>query len=155
MVLSGTQPFRGPTLQTQIEHCDFVFEGRCDWNRMPMAKDLVSKMIVKDPKRRLSADEVMAHPWLKDHKVIAKAKSLMGARLLFPPKLMITIPENLAADNNLAKRDSPTNDSEESNPNVDSDNNEKSGKGQPEPIVTSPARKKTKRVQLENGEIPL
>ena len=160
MILSGTQPFRGPAedLIKQIKKAEFVFGG-CDWNRMPKAKDLVSKMIVKDPNRRLSANEVLAHPWLQDQKIIVKAKSLMGARLLFPPKVMIKLPEKQAVGNSLAKREweSPPNDSEDSNPiaDVDYENNEKSRNGQPKPIVASPPRKKTKRVKVENREIQI
>ena len=44
VILSGTQPFRGAAadLIKQITKAEFVFGG-CDWNRMPKAKDLVSK----------------------------------------------------------------------------------------------------------------
>jgi aurora kinase len=31
------------------------------------ARDLISKLLVKDPKRRLSLDSVLSHPWILKH----------------------------------------------------------------------------------------
>ena len=39
------------------------------------AKDLVAKLLVVDPKKRLSAEQVLAHPWMRQD------ESLLGDRL--------------------------------------------------------------------------
>ena len=33
------------------------------------ARDLISKLLVKDPKKRLGLDSVLTHPWIKAHLV--------------------------------------------------------------------------------------
>ena len=119
---------------------------------MPLAKDLISKMLVIDPERRLSANQVMNHAWLDDKVAIMKAKSLMGSRLTFPDEFTVTMPANQVVDNSLKP---PSNDSKNSNPIMDLCINERLGTGQPDAIVSSPPRKKKKLVQLANGEIPL
>ena len=32
-----------------------------------MAKDLITKLLRKDPKKRLKLKEVLRHPWMKDN----------------------------------------------------------------------------------------
>ena len=32
-----------------------------------LAKDLVKKMLTADPKRRITADEILKHPWLVEN----------------------------------------------------------------------------------------
>jgi Protein kinase domain. len=39
-----------------VEHMAF------DINRI--AKDLIKKLLVPDPKKRLNADEILSHPWI-------------------------------------------------------------------------------------------
>ena len=34
-------------------------------NVSPEGKDFVSKLLVKDPKKRLTPNEMMAHPWME------------------------------------------------------------------------------------------
>jgi len=38
------------------------------WSKVTKnAKDLISKMLEKDPFKRISADEALNHPWIKDN----------------------------------------------------------------------------------------
>jgi len=47
-----------------VEHCIYSFQGP-SWRRISEnAKDLISRMLVVDPSDRLSAAEVLSHPWL-------------------------------------------------------------------------------------------
>ena len=34
-----------------------------------MAKDLVRRLLEKDPKKRMTADECLEHPWIKVNKI--------------------------------------------------------------------------------------
>ena len=37
-----------------------------EWREISLeAKDLISKLLVKDPRKRLSAEQVLEHPWVK------------------------------------------------------------------------------------------
>ena len=40
-----------------------VFDLPCWENVTPMAKDLIVRLLAKDPKQRISLDGAMAHPW--------------------------------------------------------------------------------------------
>jgi len=151
-VLSGKPAFYGENQRWNILQAKYDFAGGCDWDSMPLAKDLITKMLVIDPKRRLSANQVMKHPWLNDKEAIMKAKSLMGSRFTLPNELTVTMPANQVVDNSLKP---PSKDSKNSNPIINLCINERLGTGQPEAIVSSPPRKKKKLVQLANGEIPL
>jgi len=65
--LSGRSPFVGPDRKTVLilnKRCEIVFRGR-HWNNKSInAKDLVKKMMDPDPNRRLSAKQVLEHPWV-------------------------------------------------------------------------------------------
>ncbi|KAA0200300.1 hypothetical protein HAZT_HAZT010289 [Hyalella azteca] len=48
-----------------IQEGNFSFPEQ-DWDKVdPLAKDLVRKLLVKDPKQRLSAQMILDHPWIK------------------------------------------------------------------------------------------
>lgn len=48
-----------------IQDGNFNFPEK-DWAKVdPLAKDLVSKLLVKNPKQRLSAQMILDHPWVK------------------------------------------------------------------------------------------
>lgn len=52
-------------LFSNIQDGNFDFPTK-DWGNVdPLAKDLVSKLLVKDPKQRLSAQMILDHPWIK------------------------------------------------------------------------------------------
>ncbi|XP_010543629.1 PREDICTED: calcium-dependent protein kinase 1-like [Tarenaya hassleriana] len=68
ILLSGVPPFWAETEQGIFEQ---VLHGDLDFTSDPWpsisesAKDLVRKMLVRDPKRRLTAYQVLCHPWVQ------------------------------------------------------------------------------------------
>ncbi|XP_010558242.1 PREDICTED: calcium-dependent protein kinase 1-like isoform X2 [Tarenaya hassleriana] len=68
VLLSGVPPFWGETEQgifEQILHGDVDFTSDPWPSISESAKDLVRKMLVRDPNRRLTAHQVLCHPWVK------------------------------------------------------------------------------------------
>ncbi|XVF07495.1 hypothetical protein REPUB_Repub06bG0143900 [Reevesia pubescens] len=69
ILLSGVPPFWG---ENEQEIFDEVLHGDLDFTSDPWpsisesAKDLVSKMLVRDAKKRITAYEVLRHPWVQD-----------------------------------------------------------------------------------------
>ncbi|XP_076950645.1 calcium-dependent protein kinase 1-like isoform X1 [Bidens hawaiensis] len=69
ILLSGVPPFWGETEQSIF---DSVLRGNLDFVSDPWpsisssAKDLVKKMLQSDPKQRLTAVEVLNHPWMRE-----------------------------------------------------------------------------------------
>ncbi|KAK3228559.1 hypothetical protein Dsin_000440 [Dipteronia sinensis] len=68
ILLSGVPPFWAETEQGIFEQ---VLHGDLDFSSDPWpsisesAKDLVRRMLARDPKRRLTAHEVLCHPWVQ------------------------------------------------------------------------------------------
>ncbi|KAJ9685041.1 hypothetical protein PVL29_017181 [Vitis rotundifolia] len=68
ILLSGVPPFWAETEQGIFEQ---VLHGDLDFSTDPWpsisesAKDLVRRMLVRDPRRRLTAHEVLCHPWVQ------------------------------------------------------------------------------------------
>ncbi|KAJ8574165.1 hypothetical protein K7X08_025970 [Anisodus acutangulus] len=68
ILLSGVPPFWG---ESEQEIFDEVLYGDIDFELDPWpkisqgAKDLVRRMLVRDPKKRLTAHEVLCHPWVQ------------------------------------------------------------------------------------------
>ncbi|KAG7554128.1 Protein kinase domain [Arabidopsis suecica] len=68
ILLSGVPPFWAETEQGIFEQ---VLHGDLDFSSDPWpsisesAKDLVRKMLVRDPKKRLTAHQVLCHPWVQ------------------------------------------------------------------------------------------
>ncbi|PWA98446.1 EF-hand domain pair [Artemisia annua] len=71
ILLCGVPPFWA---ETEQEVAQAILHSRIDFKRDPWskvsenAKDLVKKMLDRDPKRRLTAQQVLEHPWLFDAK---------------------------------------------------------------------------------------
>lgn len=69
ILLSGVPPFWGENEQGIF---DAILRGHLDFSSDPWpsisssAKDLVKKMLREDPKERLSAAEVLNHPWMRE-----------------------------------------------------------------------------------------
>ncbi|KAK8697601.1 hypothetical protein V6N13_113742 [Hibiscus sabdariffa] len=69
ILLCGTPPF-----YAESEHGIFnaIIRGHIDfncdpWPRIsPQAKDVVTRMLNLDPKKRLTASQVLSHPWIKE-----------------------------------------------------------------------------------------
>ncbi|EEE61563.1 hypothetical protein OsJ_15923 [Oryza sativa Japonica Group] len=72
ILLSGVPPFWAETQQGIF---DAVLKGFIDFDSDPWpvisesAKDLITKMLNPRPKERLTAHEVLCHPWIRDHGV--------------------------------------------------------------------------------------
>ncbi|RWR85448.1 calcium-dependent protein kinase 1 [Cinnamomum micranthum f. kanehirae] len=68
ILLSGVPPFWGETEQEIFEQ---VLHGDLDFSLDPWpsisqsAKDLMKRMLVRDPKKRMTAHEVLCHPWVR------------------------------------------------------------------------------------------
>ncbi|KAI5601357.1 hypothetical protein POPTR_001G097400v4 [Populus trichocarpa] len=69
ILLSGVPPFWGETEQAIF---DSILRGHIDFSSDPWpsisssAKDLVKQMLRADPKERISAVEVLNHPWMRE-----------------------------------------------------------------------------------------
>ncbi|KAI3730323.1 hypothetical protein L1987_61492 [Smallanthus sonchifolius] len=76
ILLSGVPPFWGESMMVVSETENGMFkailEGNLDLKSPPWptisagAKDLISKMLTKNPKKRITADKTLEHPWLKE-----------------------------------------------------------------------------------------
>ncbi|KAK8509965.1 hypothetical protein V6N13_118511 [Hibiscus sabdariffa] len=69
ILLSGIPPFYG---ETEKEIFKAVLEGHLDLKSQPWpsisegAKDLIRKMLARDPQTRITAAEALDHPWMKE-----------------------------------------------------------------------------------------
>ncbi|XVE94502.1 hypothetical protein REPUB_Repub02eG0014100 [Reevesia pubescens] len=69
ILLRGEPPFWG---ETEEEICKAVLEGNLDLKSWPWpsisegAKDLIRKMLARDPKKRITAAQALEHPWMKE-----------------------------------------------------------------------------------------
>lgn len=67
IILSGTLPFYADNPDDFLElvlNSSFSFPDS-EWaNVSEAAKDLIRKILVPDPKRRLSSSQILAHPWM-------------------------------------------------------------------------------------------
>ncbi|XP_044507157.1 calcium-dependent protein kinase 26-like [Mangifera indica] len=72
ILLCGVPPFWG---ETENEIFEEVLHGDLDFTSNPWpsisegAKDLVGRMLVRDPKKRLTVHEVLCHPWVQENGV--------------------------------------------------------------------------------------
>jgi len=71
ILLSGRPPFPG---DSDREIMDKVAIGKYDLEESPFdqlsnaGKDLIKKLLVKDPKKRITASEALNHAWFKENK---------------------------------------------------------------------------------------
>ncbi|KAJ1389565.1 Serine/threonine-protein kinase, active site [Sesbania bispinosa] len=69
ILLSGVPPFWA---ESEKGIFDAILEGQIDFHSHPWptistsAKDLIRKMLIQDPKKRITATQVLEHPWLKE-----------------------------------------------------------------------------------------
>lgn len=87
ILLSGSPPFSeerqetcGKSLRDQILSADFVFYKKLFDQISGEAKDLISKLLTQHPDKRLSASEIMKHPWLQDPAVVRRVEALMAVQ---------------------------------------------------------------------------
>ncbi|XP_057524896.1 calcium-dependent protein kinase 20-like isoform X2 [Amaranthus tricolor] len=110
ILLSGVPPFWDETEQGIFEQ---VLKGDLDFASEPWpsisngAKDLVKRMLVRDPKKRLTAHEVLCHPWVQvdglapdkplDSAVISRLKQFSAMNKLKKIAIRV-IAENLSEE---------------------------------------------------------
>lgn len=77
MLLSGTKPFWGHTkyeVARMARRCIYNFDGNV-WHKISGdAKDFVSKLLVKNPSERWSAEEAKRHVWLEKISLLSNKK---------------------------------------------------------------------------------
>ncbi|XP_053317820.1 death-associated protein kinase 3 [Spea bombifrons] len=68
ILLSGASPFLGETKQetlTNISGVNYDFDEEYFSNTSELAKDFIRRLLVKDPKKRMSIDQSLEHSWIK------------------------------------------------------------------------------------------
>ncbi|XP_064608726.1 calcium/calmodulin-dependent protein kinase type IV-like [Liolophura sinensis] len=77
ILLCGYEPFFGETereLFRNIRKCNYKFDSPW-WSGVSInARDLIERLLVVDPKKRLTADQALLHPWVKG--VAAKSEHM-------------------------------------------------------------------------------
>lgn len=80
ILLSGSPPFYGRThkeIFEKIKSAHWGFHGR-NWSQVSDgAKDLVKRMLRQNPAERLTVEEVLDHPWIREHESVS-AEDLPG-----------------------------------------------------------------------------
>lgn len=70
-ILSGSHPFRGIQIEEifeKISDGEVFFNGKI-WDTVSMhAKDFIGKMLVVDPKKRITIAKALLHPWINKYK---------------------------------------------------------------------------------------
>uniref|UniRef100_A0A8C9W4Z4 non-specific serine/threonine protein kinase n=1 Tax=Scleropages formosus TaxID=113540 RepID=A0A8C9W4Z4_SCLFO len=68
ILLSGASPFLGDSKQetlANVSAVNYSFEEDFFSNTSCLAKDFISKLLVKDPKKRMTIWDSLQHPWIK------------------------------------------------------------------------------------------
>ncbi|XP_039139723.1 calcium-dependent protein kinase 2-like isoform X2 [Dioscorea cayenensis subsp. rotundata] len=110
ILLSGVPPFWA---ETEKGIFDAILQGEIDFETAPWpsisnsAKDLVRRMLTQDPKKRITAAQVLEHPWIRedgnasdkpiDSAVLSRMKQFRAMNKLKKMALMV-IAENLSED---------------------------------------------------------
>ncbi|MGH0171641.1 UNVERIFIED_CONTAM: hypothetical protein FKN15_061685 [Acipenser sinensis] len=66
--LSGASPFLGETKQetlTNISAVNYDFDEEYFVHTSELAKDFIRRLLVKDPKKRMTIEDSLQHPWIK------------------------------------------------------------------------------------------
>lgn len=66
VVLSGSLPFNSELLSQQIRGAEISFQSSVWKGISAEAKDLITKLVVVDPAKRLTIDEALQHPWIQN-----------------------------------------------------------------------------------------
>ena len=91
LLLCNEKPFRGKRSEmlSKIKHCDYTFKSPGWYNVSKEAKRFVVALLMKDPKKRLSAEEALQHSWLK-----RKDFATVSAKQL-NESLMVNVKDNI------------------------------------------------------------
>ncbi|KAG7276359.1 hypothetical protein CRUP_014391 [Coryphaenoides rupestris] len=68
ILLSGASPFLGETKQetlANISAVNYDFDEEYFSNTSELAKDFIRRLLVKDPKKRMTIDDSLEHSWIK------------------------------------------------------------------------------------------
>ncbi|KAI4876224.1 hypothetical protein NFI96_017959 [Prochilodus magdalenae] len=68
ILLSGLSPFQGETDEETLKNIvamNYEFEPHYFSRTSSMAKDFIQKLLVKDQRERMTAEECLIHPWIK------------------------------------------------------------------------------------------
>ncbi|XP_074851244.1 death-associated protein kinase 1 isoform X2 [Carettochelys insculpta] len=68
ILLSGASPFLGETKQetlANVSAVNYEFEEEFFSNTSALAKDFIRRLLVKDPKKRMTILDSLQHPWIK------------------------------------------------------------------------------------------
>ncbi|ERE80694.1 death-associated protein kinase 1-like protein [Cricetulus griseus] len=68
ILLSGASPFLGDTKQetlANVSAVNYEFEEEFFRNTSALAKDFIRRLLVKDPKKRMTIQDSLQHPWIK------------------------------------------------------------------------------------------
>jgi serine/threonine protein kinase len=69
LLITGHTPFNGSNPQELLENVlesSFTME-ESEWiDFSPEARDLVQKLLIKNPSKRMTSEQALAHPWFRD-----------------------------------------------------------------------------------------
>ncbi|XP_073084846.1 death-associated protein kinase 1 isoform X1 [Manis javanica] len=68
ILLSGASPFLGDTKQetlANVSAVNYEFEEEYFSNTSALARDFIRKLLIKDPKKRMTIQDSLQHPWIK------------------------------------------------------------------------------------------
>uniref|UniRef100_A0A8C2YZU1 non-specific serine/threonine protein kinase n=1 Tax=Cyclopterus lumpus TaxID=8103 RepID=A0A8C2YZU1_CYCLU len=68
MCLSGASPFLGDNKQetlANVSAVDYAFDEEFFSSTSALAKDFITRLLVKDPKKRMTIQDSLLHPWIK------------------------------------------------------------------------------------------
>ncbi|XP_030215323.1 death-associated protein kinase 1 [Gadus morhua] len=68
ILLSGASPFLGDNKQetlANVSAVDYTFDDEFFSNTSILAKDFITRLLIKDPKKRMTIKDSLLHPWIK------------------------------------------------------------------------------------------
>ncbi|GFN76867.1 calcium/calmodulin-dependent protein kinase type 1 [Plakobranchus ocellatus] len=120
IMLSGYPPFsderKDMDLPKQIMGGHYSFPKQYWGDVSETAIDLMKKMMVVDPKKRLTFDEVLSHPWLQDDAMKTKANTLMYPDNMGPPAVTVVKRKTSDTTNDAEKKRKTSSDTDSSIP---------------------------------------
>lgn len=79
-LLSGEHPFSATSLTQNIIHADFAFTSPLWRFVSAQARDLIGRLIELNPRKRLTVDQALAHPWISDVSGVEMMTTMAVAR---------------------------------------------------------------------------